>query len=106
MCQYVRGKHAGQLRLPSNEGKGKHAGIFLKNRRVARRILERDRAPSPAEHAALSQLVRIQLLNQCAHEMRQEGVKLRKSVIVTKYETQERMEKNTADRRFLKKYKK
>lgn len=70
--------------------------------RVSRLKLERDRAPDDLSHGVISRIVRIQLLNQCAHEDRAQTVKVRKKDLLAKTHAHAKKAKHEEDRAFHK----
>ena len=91
------------MSIPSPlKAKRKQAGVFLKMQRVSRLKLERDRAPDDVSHGVISRLVRIQLLNQCAHEDRAQTVKVRKRDLLAKTHAHAKKVKREEDRTFHK----
>lgn len=101
MCKYARNRRSNKANIPSSlKEKQKRPGTFVKMQRVARLRLVRDRTHDDTAYGVISRLMRVQLLNQCAHRDRAPTVKLRKKELLTKHHAHERKVKRKEDRNF------
>lgn len=103
MCKYTRNISSTKISIPSSKAAEKSPGVFLRMPRAERLKLKRNRAPDKVSYEVQSQLVRTQILNQCAHLCRVPTVKIRGKALLADSRASAQKQKRIRNRQTPKK---